>query len=285
MSKPIVIVDSVGCLPPQMVQECGMMILPLNLLVGERVYRDGVDLTATQAYELFLKDPKSFKTSGPSPGECQATFRAAARISSEILSICVSSKLSTTYNVVQAAATRVMDEMPGTRIEVMDSYTCAVAEGLMALQSARAASRGGSFQDITAQARQIKDKVHFIVFLDTIKYVYRTGRVPRIASQAGSILSIKPVLAMSEGALHLVGIARTRKAGIEQLVKRLQDKAAGKKLHAAVTHAYAPEDAAVLRQEIERRFDCREMWTGEFSPLMGYATGTGTLGIGFYTED
>ena len=133
-------------------------------------------------------------------------------------------------------------------------------------------------------AEEIRDRAHFFVFLDTIRHVYRSGRVPKIASQVGSMLNVRPVLTTASGVMHFVGVVRNKKHGIERLLKIMRDKAGAKPVHVAVTHAYAPADAEALKERIEREFNCAEIWVSEFSPLMGYACGTGALGIAFYCD-
>ena len=92
-----VITDSLACLTPETVKQYQVRILPINLYFGDKVYRDGVDITPSEAYELFLKDPKYWATSAPSPEECLEAFRDASRQSPNILCITVSSKLSMVY--------------------------------------------------------------------------------------------------------------------------------------------------------------------------------------------
>ncbi|MAF85584.1 MAG: hypothetical protein CL875_03790 [Dehalococcoidales bacterium] len=77
--KVAVITDSISCLTPDMVKQCQMQILPINLYFGDKVYRDGIDITPTEAYELFQKNPKYFATSAPSPMECLEAYRRASK--------------------------------------------------------------------------------------------------------------------------------------------------------------------------------------------------------------
>ena len=130
----------------------------------------------------------------------------------------------------------------------------------------------------------MRDKVSSIVLLDTIRHVYRSGRIPKIASQVGSILNIRPILTVS-GAVHFTGAVRNREHGINRIVQMMRDKVGQSPVHVAVFHAYALDEAERLKERVSSEFDCAELWLGEFSPVMGYACGTGTLGLAFYTED
>ncbi len=285
MANVVIVVDSIACLTREMVGQYGITVMPLNFYFGGKIYRDWVDITPSEAYELFLKDPESFKTSSVSPGEALEAYREVSKRADNIICITVSSKISAVYSAAQQAREQVRVELPRTAIEVLDSQTCAAAEGLIALVAARAAAEGKSLAEVVKAAGEIRDKVNAFFFLDTIRYVYRSGRIPRIASQAGSILNIKPILTVGSGVLHFVGVARSKKNGVERMLRAMRDKVGQKPVHVAVTHAYAPEDAERLKEQIASEFNCAELWISEFSPLMGYACGTGLLGIAFYSDD
>jgi DegV family protein with EDD domain len=167
----------------------------------------------------------------------------------------------------------------------VDSHLATAAEGMVALAAARAAKAGKSLAEVTKIAEEVREKVTFLAFLDTIKHVYRSGRIPKIAAQAGSLLNIKPLLTISSGVVRFKGAARSREGGIERMLKVMRDKVGQKPVHVAVMHAYALEEAQKLKERVASAFNCAEIWISEFSPLMGYATGTGTLGLAFYPED
>lgn len=242
-----------------------------------------MDITPSEAYELFLADPDSFNTSAASPQDCLQAFQAAGKMANNILCVTVSAKLSTLYNAVLDAQELAKTELPQINIEVIDSLTATPAEGMIALAAARAAKEGKSFAEVINIAEDIKNKVNAIVFLDTIRHVYRSGRIPKIASQLGSALNIKPILTVSR-VVHFTGMVRSRKQGIERMLELMRNKAGNQPVHVGVTHAYAPEEAEKLKDRVAAEFNCIEIWLSEFSPVMGYACGTGTLGIAFYTE-
>ena len=129
----------------------------------------------------------------------------------------------------------------------------------------------------------MRERVNVIVFLDTIRHVYRSGRIPKVASQIGSVLNIKPLLTVS-GKVHFTGMVRNRKQGINRMLQMMRDKVGNNPVHVTVTHAYAPDEAEKLKERIASEFTCIELWIAEFSPIMGYACGTGTVGAAFYSE-
>jgi DegV family protein with EDD domain len=282
--KVAVITDSLACLTRELVAQYGIRIAPIGLYFGEKSYKDWVDITPDEAYQLFLKDPDEFKTSGSNPLEWMEACRAASRETDSVICITLSSKLSVVYNSVLDVKKRLKDELPQLSIEVVDSKTVTATEGFVALAAARAAEAGKSLKEVVKAAEMMREKVSLVAFMDTIRHVYRTGRIPKIAALAGSVLSIKPMLTVTEGVVRFMGVVRSHERGIRRMLKTMRDKVGENPVHVAVMHAFAQEEGEKLKERISAEFNCAELWLTGFSPVMGYATGTGTLGIAFYKD-
>ena len=279
-----VITDSVACLTRELVEQYGIRIAPLTLYFDNKTYRDWVDITPDEAYEMFLKDPDAFKTSGSNPLEWMEACRAASRETDSVVCITLSSKLSVVYNSVLDIKKRLKDEIPKLSIEVVDSKTVTASEGFVALAAARAAEEGKSLPEVVKAAEEMRDRVALVAFMDTIRHIYRTGRIPKIAALAGSVLNIRPVLTVSGGVVRFMGAARSRERGIKRMLKTMRGKVGENPVHVAVMHAFAQEEGEKLKERVASEFDCVELWLTGFSPVMGYATGTGTLGLAFYED-
>ncbi len=283
-NKATVVTDSIACLTKKIVEEYRIGIVPIRLLVQGKVYRDSVDITPSEAYKLFLQEPDSFNTSPASPGHYLEAYREASKRAENILCVTLSSKLSTGYDMARVAKEEAKDELPRTYIEVLDSQNVTAAEGFVALAAARAAADGEDLAEVIKVAEEVRDKVTFVVLLDTIRHVYRTGRIPKVAARMGAMLNIKPILSSSSGLVRFKGVARSREKGINRLLETMRGKVGQSPVHVAVMHAYVPDEAEMLKDRISSEFNCAELWVTEFSPVMGYATGTGTLGFAFYKD-
>jgi DegV family protein with EDD domain len=285
LPKVAIVTDSVACLPRELVEQYGIKIVPVNLYFGDKVYRDWLDITPSEAYQLFLKNPAAFKTSGINPADCFEAYRQVSNNSNGVICVTISSKLSMVHDSALKAKERARGELPQNSIEVVDSKTATAAEGFVALAAARAVEAGKSLAEVVEVAEEVRDKVCVVALMDTIRYVYRSGRIPKIAAKAGSMLNIKPVLAISSGSVRFKGAVRNREHGVERVIKITRDRVGKRLVHMAVMHAYAPDDAEKLKERVSADFNCAELWITEFSPVMGYACGTGTLGLAFYPED
>ncbi len=279
-----VITDSIACLPKELIEKHKIEIVPIRLTFQGEIYRDSIDITPTQAYEMLMKDPDRFNTSPSSPGHFLEAYRKVSERTQNIICITLSSKLSMSFEMARIAMEEAKKELPDVRIHVMDSMSVTSAEGFIALAAARAAEKGENLDSVIKAAEEIREKVTFIALLETIKHVYRTGRIPKIASQVGSMLNIKPMLTSVDGAIKFLGIVKNRERGINKLIEILREAVGNHPAHIAVMHAYTPDEAEDFKARIEKEFNCAEIWISEFTPVMGYATGTGTLALAFYKD-
>jgi len=284
MQQVAIVTDSIACLTRELVKQYRIGIVPIRLFFRDKVYRDWVDMSPSEAYELFLQDPESFRTSPSSPGYYLEAYREASKQAKNIVCITLSSKLSTGYDMASIAKEQAKSELPETTIEVLDSQTVTAAEGFIALAAARTAADNKELAEVVKVAEEIRERCTFILLLDTIRYVYRTGRIPKIAARAASLLNIRPILSSSSGLVRFMGAVRSKERGIERILQMLRQKVGQNPVHVAVMHAYVPDEAEKLKERISSEFNCAELWITEFSPVMGYATGTGTVGFAFYTE-
>ena len=285
MEQIAIVTDSVACLPAEIANKYRISIVPAgNIYFEGKTYKDWVDLDYSEAYRFLEDAPEDFFTGPISPLEFLQLYKNLSKDHDYILYISLSSKLSTLNNVARLAKEMAAEEIPGTHIEILDSATATAAEGFIAIMAARAASEGKSFNEVLKVAKEVKGKVDLFYVLDTVKYVYRTGRVPRTLADFGSKLNVKPLVTIKRGTAQMKGFVRNSHKGIDSMLGLARQKIKDQKVHMAVLHAEAWEDARELRDKISSEFNCKELWVGEFSPLMVYATGKGVLGIAFYIE-
>ena len=285
MQKVAILADSIACLTPEVVKQHQLRIIPLNIHFDGKIYQDGVDITSAEAYRLLEKAPDHFASSPASIGEYLNAYREASAQAEGILCITLSAELSTLYNVAGIAKEEARHELPQTAIEVLDSKTAAIGEGLIVLAAAQAAAEGKNLAEVTKATEAVRDKVSVIGIMETIRHVYRTGRIPKITAQVGSMLNIKPIFSISEGVVRIAGLARSKEQGVKRALKMMRKRVRTSPVHVAVAHADVPAEGEALKERISSEFNCVELWLTDFSPIMGYATGTGVLAIAFYTDD
>ena len=283
MDKVAIVADSIACLTTEMMEQYEIRLVAANILFDGQVYREYVDISPSEAYRLLEKDPERFTTSAPSPTDYLEAYRELSTRTENILCITLSSKLSMLHDAAAVAAEQAKEELPQTQIKVLDSGTCAAAEGLVVLAAARAAAEGLGLAGAIRAAETVRERVTLFALMETIRYAYRSGRIPKVAARVGSAFSIKPIFTVSDGVAHFVGIARSKERGVERIIQMAREKIGGNPVHMAVMHADALDEAERLRERVASEFNCVELWVSEFSPIMGYTTGRGLLGFSFYS--
>jgi len=146
-----VVTDSVADLPPQVVEELGITVIPLNVRFGEKVYRDGIDLTTEQFYQELTSSKTMPVTSVPSPATFSTAYDKLAEETDEILAVILSSKLSGTYDVAVQSIGLMKREC---RVEVIDSECAVMAQGFLVIAAARAAQAGDKLNEIMTIVRR-----------------------------------------------------------------------------------------------------------------------------------
>ncbi len=280
------VTDSTCCLPPEVVKEYDIHVVPLYILYQGNSYRDGVDITAQEVYKIMRRKQDLPTTATAAVGDFLEVFRKLADRAENILCITLTSILSKTYEAATAAKNMAKEEFPHTVIEVFDSRAVGGALGFIVQETAKVAKAGGTLSAAVETARKIMGKVRLLAMLDTLYYLARLGRIGRAAAWAGSILDMKPILQHSPAHDEAMPVARprTKKKGIEFLLQLLRKSASNLKLHINIHHADDLEEAQRLAERVKAEFNCAEVYITEFTPLMGVHTGPGLLGFSFYAD-
>lgn len=286
MQKVIVMTDTIAGIPGELAKQYGIRVVAAaNIIFDGHIYTDSVDINATEAYNLIKLNPDKFSTSAINPGVIIDAYRDASKGTGEILFITVASVLSAINKSVNLAAEAFQSEAPDKRIKVMDSRTAAGAQGLVVLAAARAAAQGMSLDDVSSVAEQTRQKTGGLMLLDTLRYLYRTGRMSKTASRIAAMLHVKPINRIGEnGTVEYVTRVRSREDGIKRLTELVKKEAGTNALHFMVMHAADPAFANDVCKTLNKEFKCLSVVVSEYSPVMGYATGPGTVFVGFHPE-
>jgi DegV family protein with EDD domain len=208
----------------------------------------------------------------------------AARRSDAVLCITVSAQFSAMYDSARQALEMVKAESPRLDVRLFDSGNAAMAQGFIVLEAARAAHGGASLDEVLAVAKQMQQRVALLAMLDTLSYLARGGRVPRVAAWAAGMIQLKPIVRFGDGDIRLVARTRTRAKALARLADLFAAEVRGRRAHVAVHHADAAHDARQLLEALTARCDVAESYVTEFTQVMGVHTGPGLTGIAFWHE-
>jgi len=206
MSSIAVVTDTDSSLPVDVAAEHGIRLVPITINFGQESFTTGVDIDDPRLFERVDQEGKLPTTAAPSPGAFAEAYKAAFDSGADqVLCICVSSEISTTYQ----AALNGRDLMPDRDITVLDSRTLSMIQGFMALEAAQAATAGASMEEIVARAQNIRSRSTLYGALSTLKYIAMSGRIGYLAAGMANLLDLKPILAPRNGKSVLLSCTST----------------------------------------------------------------------------
>jgi DegV family protein with EDD domain len=267
-----VVTDSVADLPPQVVGELGITVVPLNVRFGTEVYRDGIDLTSEQFYERLVHSEILPVTSVPSPGSFADAYDKLAEETNEILAITLSSKLSGTYEVALQSIGLMKKKC---RVEVIDSQWAVMAQGFIVMKAAEAAQAGASLDEVVEVTRKTIPRVDFRAAFDTLEYLRRGGRIGRAQFLMGSMLKVNPIITLKDGVVEPAGRTRSRTKAIDHLYSFAMSYSYIDEI--AVEEAACPNDGDLLVERLSSKFPKERIYRSKTTPVIGTHTGPGLL--------
>ncbi|MGD1992706.1 MAG: DegV family protein [Anaerolineae bacterium] len=275
-----IVTDSTCDIPPELVKEYGITIVPLYVLWGEEQLVDGQDIDTATFYARLPEDPHHPSTSQPTPTDFVRVFEdIQAR---DIIVITVSKELSGTH----ASASQARQQV-GKRCHVVDSRSLSMGLGWQVLAAARAREQGAGVEGMIAAAERVRRMSSLILTVDTLEYLHRGGRIGAAAKFLGSVVQLKPLLVVNHdtGVLEPVGRVRTRKRALGRLLEETFERVdPGKPTRVAIIHGAAAEGAQALLEGVERICEPREVITSAITPVLGVHGGPGVVGLCAYNE-
>jgi DegV family protein with EDD domain len=282
VSKIAIVTDSGVNLPQGLEESHEIHIVPLKVIVGDRVLRDGIDVTPSRFYELLRGASQLPTTSQPSTGDFVDVYSRLSQQADAIVSIHLSELLSGTVKSALAAR-EMVNHVP---IEVIDSRSASLGLGFVVLAAVRAAEQGRGFAEVVAAAEDLIPRINVIFVVDTLKYLHMGGRIGGASAMLGTALKIKPLLHLRDGQVDPLERVRSKCRATERMLEimaqRLEAEDSKGSLHAAVAHADRADEALELQEQVLSRFHPAEFYVSELTPAIGTHAGPGTLGLGWY---
>lgn len=285
MSRFAIVTDGTCTLPAATVRELDIELVPLHVLFGADDYTLGAssgDLSHERFYEMLERRKEHPSTSAPSLGEVHEVFeRILGTGVRDVLAITMDANRSVTHSVVSSAA-----QAMRANIVVVDSGSVSGGLGMLVSVSARARRAGRSFQDTVALAQRLAKKPVLLVYVDTLEFLRRSGRVPAVQALFGSLLQVKPLLRFAAGEVENVDRQRTRSRGLARLRElAVASLGEGSRARVCVLHTNASEDASRLAEWAQSTFHCVDFFVEEAGPVLATHVGPGVLAIGYLKED
>lgn len=286
-------VDSACDIARDKVVAAGAAFLPLHVRMGDHEHLDGVDLTHEEFYNRLTQGKEQPTTSQISPGFFEEAFRRSLAKDEEVVCLTVSSGLSGTC----ASALMARDELPPLqrrRVHVVDSENVSIGEQVLARLALRLIERGIDAADLAAELDVRKQDIRVFALLDTLEYLRRGGRISAVSAVAGTLLNVKPIVAVQAGAIVAVGKARGAKAGRAQLAHLVEGEGG---IDLAMPHvaAYSGIDDSAMRDFLcgsaglfgvdpADEAGLASIPTSGIGATIGTHVGPGAIGVAFFAK-
>jgi len=288
MNKVAIVTDSISTVPQQMAQEYDIKVMPLYIVMDGKDYVE-TEVDRSEIYARLKEKDNSLTSSSISPGICLKTWQELSQKAESILCIAHAPSIGMSYKSAIQAKEMARKELPKTAIEVIDSQTASGAQLLLVVTAAKVAAQGKSLPEVTEVVNNMIPRLNLISLLPSPQQLIKEGRArakggdwaeSRINTQ-----SIMEMCAFTQGVMTLFARTRTRAKAMGKLIEIVKDRSKGGKLHAAITHFCAPDEAEELKKRLLAQFPCVELYVAEDSVVPPIHAGLGELKLGWYSED
>ena len=273
-----VVTDSTSDLPFPFRKDDGIKIVPLNVHIHDKTFKDGVDLTNQEYYKRLRNESISPLTSQPSAGDFAEIFDSCAD-GDEIVAVLISSHLSGTVQSALLARETVLQKRD-LKIEIIDSLSAAIGLGLQVIKCAEMIQADKTITEIKAELLRIQDKSRIFFVVDDLEYLYRGGRISNISKQIGNLLQLKPILTLVEGRIEVFDKVRTKQKALRQILKQAKEDVMQIE-RLAIIHIDNEEEASIMAREV-KEFYSGPLLITEPGPVIGTHAGPGTIGLAYY---
>lgn len=278
MAAVKIVTDSIADVPPDLLRDLDIEVVPMYINFGDEIYRAGKDIDNEQFYRLLNDRGVPPATQAPPTIVFEQTYRRLARTHDSIISIHVSGQLSTAFK----AAAQAREKLPPSlaRIDVVDTHSASLGIGLTVIAAARMAQAGASHHEILQAVQHRVQHTHVVFFVDTIEYLDRSGRINLPQNIITSMSRIKPLLLIDQGHIVLYERTRTRAKAIDGLFTFVEDFPHAAEI--AVMYSTTPEDVEKLLDKVTVVFPREHVLVGEYGPSVGVHLGPGAMGVVVY---
>ena len=271
-----IVTDSSCDLPQAMADALGIRIVPLSVRFGDTEYIDRTTITATEFWSKCAASATLPETAAPSPGSFEETYRSlAAEGATAIVVVALSSDLSATMQSAELAARAVA---PGIDVRIIDSRNASMGLGLTVLACAELAKTGASVDEVVARAQSVIPRTRVFAALDTLDNLKKGGRIGGAKAMLATVMSIKPLISITNGLVEEAGKQRTRSKALAHLVDILRNQEVPIERLAVLNAHCSDIDAFVA---MVKEVYTGEIIVGDIGAVIGTHAGQGTIGIVF----
>lgn len=277
-----IVVDSASDIEAEEAAREGFILVPMSVRFGSEEYADGVNLSHREFFEKLVESDELPQTSQINEFCWESRFAEIVAAGDEAVVIVISSKLSGTYDCAERASRRF-----GGKIRVVDSLNACIGERILCNHALKLSRENKSVAEIADILDVQKKRIKLLAVLDTLQYLKKGGRISSAAAVAGELLSIKPVVAIDDGEVKMVGKAMGSKRANNLLVQLVERY--GIDFGMPIMLGYSGLSDVYLKKYVA---DSERLWKGKADELpanmigstIGTHVGPGAIAVAFFAE-
>lgn len=277
MARVRVVTDSAAELPPEIIEELGISVVPMHIRFGDEELRDGTDISTDEYYRRVGRSRQMPVTAPPSFRAYQDVYSRLSQTTDQIISIHVSGRLSRSFHVATAAAEAFLGRC---QVGVLDSESISVGQGSLVRAAAEAAARGMPLEGIVRLIRGMIPHVYLVFFVEYLNYLEREGRIGKAQALLGSMLNIKPILIVEDGDIVPLEKVRTRPRAIDKLFEFVAEFSQIEEV--AILQVGSEQESQELVERLKLVFPERSFPIMPYGPVLASHIGPGTMGVIVY---
>lgn len=279
-----IIIDSTTDLPAEVIAKYDIDLLPLNILLEEKVYQDKLTIDVEEVYEA-MREGVYPKTSLPNIVDMYRVFERYAKKGRDFIFYSFSSRMSSTFQTSKMIVDELKENYKELKMEVIDTKGGSFASGLIVWQGAALSKAGYAFEQIVRLSKENVENIEHVFTIDDLKWLVEGGRVSRSGAVIGSALNIKPILDVQDGQIMLIQKVRGRKRSlntvVDLVVTRLGDF---KDQTIGIVHADDFETALLVKEMIAQRLDEANILIEKIGSVLASHLGIGGVGVFFFNQ-
>lgn len=272
-----IITDSTADIPQKRRAELGVECVPLTVRFGDKEYKDGVDITAPQFFEMLQKSEQLPTTAQVNPERFAKAFSPYAQSGQEVVGIFLSSRLSGTYQSAGIGK----NLLGAQNIHLVDSETVTFGLALMVFEAVRMRDAGYSAKQICEALEALKPRLRFYAAFDTLKYLKLGGRLSASSAFVGAMLHIKPIITMKDGEIVSSDRKKGMRAAVQQIGELMQRDRPDMEHPIVFGETCAPQVLSLLKEETAAAADISGSETIGIGPVVGTYAGPGCAGLAY----
>lgn len=274
-----VLTGSIGSISEELAKKYEITVIPYYLNMEDKSLKDGVDISSEEYYSYFENLPELPTTASPNISDIKRTIEEIAKNYKQIIFLCASDKYTKTYGY----AVKAIQSLKNIKVHLVDTKAAIGKQGLMAIETAKLVKAGETIENITKKIKEWKFKMREVICLDTLKNLYKGGRIGKLQYLFGNVLSIKTLIRFDNEGMHeLIGIVRTYQQTLNFTIKRIRKILAEyktNKLDAFIEDVKNRKWSNKLKEIIQKEFNCREIYQTTMSPVTGTHAGPGCVAV------